>query len=91
MGLSMDITLTPQINAWIAEKVAQGLYSSSSEVIAEGIRLLKRQEEQRLSMLKDLRQDIVVGLAQLDTDKTVSFDAAQVADIKTQRRNKAGI
>ena len=61
----MDITLTPQISAWIAEKVGQGMYSSSSEVIAEGIRLLRRQEEQRLSMVKDLRQEILVGITQM--------------------------
>ena len=87
----MDITLTPQISAWIAEKVAQGMYGSSSEVIAEGIRLLKRQEEQRQSMAQDLRQEILVGVKQLDTGKSLAFDAAQVSDIKLQGRKKAGI
>ena len=87
----MDITLTPQINTWIAEKVAQGMYSSSSEVIAEGIRLLKRQEEQRLSMVKDLRQEILVGMKQLDAGKSVPFDTALVSVIKAKGRDKAGI
>ena len=87
----MDITLTPQISAWIAEKVGQGMYSSSSEVIAEGIRLLRRQEEQRLSMVKDLRQEILVGITQLDAGKSVPFDATQVSDVKAKGRDKAGI
>ena len=87
----MDITLTPQINTWIAEKVAQGMYSSSSEVIAEGIRLLKRQEEQRLSMVKDLRQEILVGMKQLDAGKSVPLDTTLVSVIKAKGRDKAGI
>lgn len=87
----MNITLTPQITAWITEKVAQGMYSSSSEVIAEGIRLLKRQEEQRQSMVEDLRRELLVGAKQLDTGKSLPFDADQVSDIKSLGRNKAGI
>ena len=87
----MDISLTPKISAWIAEKVAHGMYGSSSEVIAEGIRLLKRQEDQRLAMAEDLRQEILVGAKQLDMGKSFPFDAAQVSDIKSLGRAKAGI
>ena len=87
----MDISLTPQIIAWITEKVSQGMYNSSSEVIAEGIRLLKRQEEQQQSMINDLRQDILVGITQLDTGKSIPFDANHVSDIKATGRNKAGL
>ena len=87
----MDISLTPQIMAWITEKVSQGMYGSSSEVIAEGIRLLKRQEEQRLAMAEDLRQELLVGAKQLDTGKSFPFDSAQVSGIKSQGRKKAGI
>jgi antitoxin ParD1/3/4 len=87
----MNISLTPKIAAWIAEKVEQGMYNSESEVIAEGIRLLKMQEEQRQSMVEDLRQELFVGAMQLDTGKSVPFDAEQVSDIKTQGRKKAGI
>jgi len=87
----MDIALTPQLSAWIAEKVSQGMYSSSSEVIAEGIRLLKRQEEQRLSMVKELRQEILIGIKQLDAGKAAPFDTAQVSDIKATGRDKVGI
>jgi putative addiction module CopG family antidote len=87
----MDISLTPKISAWITEKVAQGMYGSSSEVIAEGIRLLKRQEDERLAMAEDLRQELLIGAKQLDTGNSLPFDAAQVSDIKSQGRMKAGI
>lgn len=87
----MNISLTPKLAAWINEKVEQGMYNSESEVIAEGIRLLKMQEEQRQSMVEDLRRELLVGAMQLDTGKSVPFDDEQVSDIKTQGRKKAGI
>ncbi|MFC1762289.1 type II toxin-antitoxin system ParD family antitoxin [Planctomycetota bacterium] len=87
----MEISLTPQIIAWITEKVSQGMYSSYSEVIAEGIRLMKRQEEQRLAMTEELRQELLVGAKQLDSGNSVLFNATQVSEIKSQGRKKAGI
>jgi len=54
------------------------------------IRLLKRQEEQRLAMAEDLRQELFVGAKQLDTGKSLPFDAVQVSEIKSQGRQKAG-
>ena len=87
----MDITLTPQMTKWISEKVSKGLYSSTSEVISDAVRLLRRQEEQRCAMLKDLRQEVLLGVKQLDAGKSVPFDPAEVSNIKTQGRTRAGI
>lgn len=87
----MDVLLTPKINQWISEKVASGLYGSTDEVILEGLRLLKRQEEQRLAMIQDLRQEILVGVRQLDAGKSDVFNASVVADIKSKGRNRLGL
>jgi len=87
----MNISLTPKINQWISEKVASGLYGSADEVILEGLRLLKRQEEQRLAMLQDLRQEILVGVRQLDAGKSNVFSDSVVSDIKAKGRNRLGI
>ena len=37
----MNISLTPELEELIHQKVASGLYHSASEVIREGLRLLK--------------------------------------------------
>lgn len=84
----MNISLTPKMDSWVAEKVATGMYGSSTEVINEGLRLLKRQEEQRQAMVDDLRQEVLVGVRQLDTGKAVSFDNLQLAEIKARGRAK---
>ena len=41
--------------------------------------------------VEDLRQELLVGASQLDTGKSIPFDADQVSDIKKQGRRKAGI
>ncbi|MBN2395926.1 MAG: type II toxin-antitoxin system ParD family antitoxin [Candidatus Atribacteria bacterium] len=43
----MNVSLTPELNRWVEKKVKSGFYTSSSEIIREGLRLLIRQEEQK--------------------------------------------
>ena len=87
----MNISLTPEMDQWVAEQVKSGLYKSSSEVIREGLRILQRHEEQRRAMLTDLRQELLVGMKQLDAGKSKPFDASLIADLKKRGRSKLGI
>jgi len=87
----MQISLTPRMDQWVSEKVGSGLYSSSNEVILEGLRLLMRQEEQRQAMIEDLRKEILVGVRQLDSGKAVVFDPSLVENIKEKGRDSLGV
>ena len=87
----MEISLTSRMDQWISEKVNSGLYSSYNEVILEGLRLLIRQEEQRQAMTEDLRQEILIGVRQLDSGKAVFFDPSLVANIKEKGRDRLGL
>lgn len=62
----MNISLTPELEQIIANKVKSGMYHSASEVIREAIRLLLLFEENDLKQLKlnSLRQQIKVGVDQ---------------------------
>ena len=84
----MYIQLSPKLNQWITEKVESGFYSSPNEVIQEGLRLLKIQEEQRAAMTEELRHEILIGHQQLDQGKSSSFDESVVKDIKENGRGK---
>lgn len=86
----MNISLTPEIDAWVAEKVKSGMYKSSSEVIREGLRLLREREVQRLAMVEDLRHELLVGVRQLDAGNAVPFDADQLSRIKQNARQRFG-
>ncbi len=87
----MQISLTPRMDQWVSEKVGSGLYSSSNEVILEGLRLLMRQEEQRQAMIEDLRKEILVGVRQLDSGKAVVFDPSLVENVKEKGRDRLGL
>jgi len=87
----MQISLTPRMDQWVSEKVGSGLYSSSNEVILEGLRLLMRQEEQRQAMIEDLRREILVGVRQLDSGKVAVFNSSLVKNVKKKGRDRLGL
>lgn len=82
----MNISLTKELDQWINNKVDSGLYKSSSEVVRDSLRLLRRQDEQREAMLKDLRQELMVGTNQLDSNNSQDFDASLINTIKESGR-----
>ena len=84
----MNVSLTPELDSWITQKVNSGLYNSSSEVVREGLRILIRQEEQKQAMLENLRSEIRIGTKQLDLKKSKIFDSKIVSKIKSVSRTK---
>lgn len=84
----MNVSLTPELDKWINEKVASGLYQSSSELIREGLRFLMVREEQRQAMIAESRQDLLIGVTQLDNGKSQDLDEELVKSIKKKARVK---
>jgi len=72
----MNVSLTPELERYINEKVETGSYRSASEVVRESVRLLQRVEEDRAARLAALRYEIGVGLAQLDRGESVDGEEA---------------
>ncbi len=62
----MNISLTPQLESFVKQKVSTGLYNSVSEVIREALRLLEEKEALKLMKLQALRGDIQTGIDSLD-------------------------
>ncbi|MGB2821467.1 MAG: type II toxin-antitoxin system ParD family antitoxin [Phycisphaerae bacterium] len=82
----MNVSLTPELEALIQEKVRSGLYRSASEVVREGLRLLHERDELKGSRLQELRKQIAVGIEQADRGETAPLD---VDAIKAQGRKRA--
>lgn len=61
----MNITLAPELEQIVNQRMASGLYNSASEVIREALRLLQEQDEPLEYLLEELRKEINIGLAQL--------------------------
>jgi antitoxin ParD1/3/4 len=58
----MNVSLTRELEALVQKKVRSGMYHSASEVIREGLRLLKERDDLRRARLAELRTEIAVGL-----------------------------
>ena len=61
----MEISLPPELEKIINEKVESGLYNSPSEVVRESLRLLQEQDELKRIRRDELRREIMLGREQI--------------------------
>jgi antitoxin ParD1/3/4 len=59
--MAMNISLTPQLEEMIRQKIASGSYSSASEVVREALRLMELEDQMRELKLQRLREEIQKG------------------------------
>ena len=91
----MNVSLTTELDRYVTEKVQSGLYHSASEVIREGLRLLKEQDAIRQARLKQLGHDIDLATTQIENGQYSEFSAqelpalAQSIKIKGRQRQAA--
>ena len=71
----MNVSLTPELEKLVENKVKSGRYQSASEVIREGLRLLDEQDQVRETRLQEVRRKIRTGLDQLDRGEGIDGDA----------------
>ncbi len=81
----MNVSLTPELEEYIQEKVASGLYYSASEVVREGLRLLKEREQLQQVRLQELRNDIQKGV---DSGEATPLQMQEVKAKARQRRQQ---
>lgn len=74
----MNVSLTPELEKFVQEKVNSGLYNSASEVIRESLRLLREQDILRQHKLEELKKEITLGIEQASQGKTKPFNAEEL-------------
>ena len=52
----MNVSLTPELEKFIADRIQRGMYHSASEVVREALRLLKDKDLLKEIKLAELRQ-----------------------------------
>jgi antitoxin ParD1/3/4 len=65
----MNVSLTKELEGLVEQKVKTGLYSSASEVIREGLRLLQQRDDLREAKLNALRAEIQKGIDDLEAGR----------------------
>ncbi len=87
----MNVTLTPQLEARLEERVKSGLYEDASEVVREGLRCLFAQETQRwrpdfaVSTRAELEAKLLQGVASLERGERVPGEVA-IRALKSRAR-----
>lgn len=82
----MNVSLTPELEHLVLNKVKSGLYNSASEVIREALRLLKEHDQLQEIKLKELRREIMIGVKQLERGEKISGE--EVFNELKQRHKK---
>ena len=78
----MNISLTPQLEALVKNKVESGLYGSASEVMRDALRLLEERDRRQSSRSEELRAEIKKGL---NSGEPTPLD---IGAIKVRGRNR---
>ena len=72
--------------SWKSNAVLRALYQTASEVVRDGLRLLRDREVQR----DELRREIALGLDQVRQGKVKPFDETTLSRVKARGRSKRG-
>ena len=67
----MNVSLTPELEKFVATKVESGRYNSASEVVREALRLLEEHDSARAAQLAEFNGELGRRLASLDRGETV--------------------
>jgi antitoxin ParD1/3/4 len=56
------VTLTPELEAFVRDRVSSGRFDTASDVVREGLTLLRGREHERDAAIAEIRAEIAVGL-----------------------------
>jgi antitoxin ParD1/3/4 len=73
----MNVSLTPELDRFVAAKVESGRYNSASEVVREALRLLEEHDQARGAQIAAFNKELKARLASLDRGERVDPKAAR--------------
>jgi antitoxin ParD1/3/4 len=90
----MNVSLTPELEKFVQDKVDTGRYTSASEVIREALRLLEKREErtrEREQALKAFQAELDRRIAELDRGEGIPAEEVftRLRAHATERRRKS--
>lgn len=80
----MNVSLTPELERLVNEKVESGLYQTASEVVREALRLLKERDQAR----ERLRADVQAGFDQLAGGEGRAYDRTSGRQLAEQIKSR---
>lgn len=88
----MNITLKPEEEQLIQEKLKSGKYETAYEVIVEALRLLEERDKCHEKWVEETREKVAVGLEQLDQGEGIDGEVviARLRDKLHKARENQG-
>lgn len=88
--MSLNVSLTPELEQFISEKVESGMYTTASEVVREGLRLLRDYDDIRSKRIEAIRAHVEKGWEDSENGRLVKphVVAEQIREKSEQRRKK---
>ena len=85
----MNVSLTPELDQFVASKVSSGRYTSASEVVREGLRLLEERDQARSAQLSAFNEELGKRLESLNQgDHIQGAEARERLEEKSRMRKK---
>jgi antitoxin ParD1/3/4 len=83
---AMEITLPPDLEEIVNEKVERGNYNSVGDVVRDALRLMNDRDAARHHQSDEIRRKVAVGLEEVERGETVGFasGAAFTEHIRTE-------
>jgi antitoxin ParD1/3/4 len=86
--VSLNVSLTPELEQFVESRVASERYQTASEVIREGLRLLEEREQTREAAVEELRAQLRRRVEQADRGELLDGDGMfeEVRQLNARRR-----
>jgi antitoxin ParD1/3/4 len=81
----MNISLTPELEQLMSDKVKTGMYQTASEVVCDGLRLLNERDQR----LESLRRDVRAGFEAIGRGDFSDFGESNIKEL-SDRVNERG-
>jgi antitoxin ParD1/3/4 len=70
----VNVSLTPELEQLVNQKVSSGMYQTASEVVREGLRLLAERDQR----MESLRRDVRAGFEAIKRGEYTDYDATTI-------------
>ena len=79
-AVSLNVSLPPELENRVRQHVESGLYSSSSEVIREALRLFEAYQGIQAASLAALKADIALGVADVNAGRVREVSMSSIKE-----------
>jgi len=87
-AITMNVSLTSKLEGMVKKLVKSGRYSSASEVVRDGLRLIDEREQLRQIKLQALKEAIKEGR---ESGESIPFDAEDIIKRGRERLKSASV